>query len=206
LYDRDSKLILGPDGSFDPEADVLGPVAEMIRDRIQVQLPEQEPYRPTPAQEARYRRILAELERRKVPTLPERLFIADDEETVLREPVEVARRLLVLSAVTYRADGGNRQRAQEMIERNGLWPHVSPEERQFLSGAEADPGLARKLLWRLEGLWVLLWALGELVLPWPAGYCDVPRLNAALEACESRPDFVPGAGVRPKRRSSTPSS
>jgi hypothetical protein len=72
LYDRDSKLILVPNGSFDAEADVLGPVAELIRDRVQVKLPEREPYQPTPAQEARYRRVLAELERRKVPTLSHR--------------------------------------------------------------------------------------------------------------------------------------
>jgi hypothetical protein len=30
LYDKDARLILAPDGSFDEEADVLGPVAAMI--------------------------------------------------------------------------------------------------------------------------------------------------------------------------------
>jgi hypothetical protein len=33
LYDKDSRLILAPDGSFDAEADVLGPVAEKIKER-----------------------------------------------------------------------------------------------------------------------------------------------------------------------------
>jgi hypothetical protein len=198
LYDRDSKLILAPDGSFDAQADVLGPVAERIRDRVQVKLPEREPYQPTPAQEARYRRVLTELQRRKVPTLSGALFIDDDEQTTLREAPEVARRLLVLSAVTYRADGGDRQKARELIDRNGLWPHVTPQERPLLEAEEADPDLARKLLWRLEGLWVLAWALGELDLPWPAGFCDVPRLTAAVTACESRPDFVARAALRPK--------
>jgi hypothetical protein len=198
LYDRDSKLILAPDGSFDPVADVLGPVAELICDRVQVKLPEREPYRPTPAQEARYHRVLAELQRRKVPTLSGALFIDDDEETTLREPAEVARRLLVLSAVTYLADGGDRQKARDLIERSGLWPQVSLEERQLLEADEADPDLARKLLWRLEGLWVLAWALGELELPWPSGFCDVPRLTATVMACESRADFIPSSTLRPK--------
>jgi hypothetical protein len=198
LYDRNSKLILAPDGSFDAEADVLGPVAELIRDRVQVKLPEREPCRLKPAQQARYRRVLAELERRKVPTLSGALLIDDDEETTLREPAEVARRLLVLYAVTYRADGGDRRKAQNVIERHGLWPHASPEERRLLEADEADPDLARKLLWRLEGLWVLARALGELELPWPAGFCDVPRVTATVMACESRPDFVPGATLRPK--------
>jgi hypothetical protein len=198
LYDRDSRLILAPDGSYDAEADVLGPVAEQIRDRVQVKLPEREPYQPTPAQEARYRRVLAELESRKVPSLSGALFIDDDEETILREPAEVARRLLVLSAVTYRADGGNRQKAVALVERNNLWEHVTPQERRLLEPDEVDSGLARTLLWRLEGLWVLAWALGKLELPWPAGFCDVPQLNTILGDCESRNDFVKGAVLRPK--------
>jgi len=39
LYDKDSNLILAPDGSFDENADVLGPVAEVIKGRVQVRLP-----------------------------------------------------------------------------------------------------------------------------------------------------------------------
>jgi hypothetical protein len=198
LFDRDSKLILAPDRTFDAEADVLGPVADLIRDRVQVKLPEREPYQPTPAQEARYRRVLAELHSRKVPTLSGALFIDDDEESRLREPAEVARRLLVLSAITYLADGGERPKAREMIDRNRLWPSVSPQERQLLESEETDPDLARKFLWRLEGLWVLAWALGELELPWPAGFCDVPRLTATVMECESRTDFVQKAALRPR--------
>jgi hypothetical protein len=65
----------------------------------------------------------------------------------------------------------------------GLRPEVSPEERRLLDAEEVHEGLARKLLWRLEGMWVLAWALGELEeLPWPAGFCDVPRLMRAVRA------------------------
>jgi hypothetical protein len=193
LYDKDARLILAPDGSFDEAADVLGPVAALTEGRVQVELPEREP-----AQEARYRRVLAELQRRKVPTLSGALFIDDDAETTLREPAEVARRALVLSAVTYRADGGGRQRALELIERESLWPHVSPQEQAFLRAEDTDPDLARTLLWRLEGLWVLVWALGDLDLPWPAGFCDVPRLTSTVMGYEGRADFVGRAALRPK--------
>jgi hypothetical protein len=130
LYDRDSKLILAPNGSFDPEADVLGPVTEALKKRVMVKLPEQEPYQPTPAQEARYDRELAELKRRQVPTLGYRLYIDDDEAMTLREPAEVARRVLVLSAVTNLADGGKRKTALDLIEQHNLWPAVSPQERK----------------------------------------------------------------------------
>jgi len=138
------------------------------------------------------------LGRRKVPTLSVALFIDDDEETNLREPAEVARRVVVLSAVTYRADGGDRDRALELIEREDLWPHVSPQEQDFLRAEESEPELAQKLLWRLEGLWVLVWALGDLDLPWPAGFCDVPRLTMTVRDYEGRADFVERAALRPK--------
>jgi hypothetical protein len=197
LYDKDSRLILGPDGSFDESADVLGPVAAMIRDRIQFELPKRPPFRPTPAQEARYQRVLAELERRKVPTLSTRLFVEDETEVTLREPAEVARRVLVLSAVTYLADGGDGKKARALIDRHDLWPHVSPEEETLLKARKPDADLARKLLWRLEGLWVLAWALGDLDLPWPAGFCDVPRLTRTATGYEARPDFVAAAALRP---------
>jgi hypothetical protein len=198
LYDRDSKLILAPDGSFDAEADVLGPIAETIQKRVAVELPEREPYQPTPSPSARYERVRAELERRGVPSLSYPLFIEDDEEVTLREPDEVARRALVLSAVTYLADGGDRETALRLIEQRDLWPAVSPTERRFLGAEETDPDLARQLLWRLEGLWVLAWALGDLELGWPTGFCDVPRLTATVRGYEGRPDFVGAAALRPK--------
>jgi len=198
LYDKNVQLILAPDGSFDENADVLGPVAAMIEDRVQVELPPREPSQATPSQEARYRRVLAELQRRKVPTLSYPLFIDDDAATTLREPGEVARRLLVLAAVTYLADGGDRPEARQRIDRHNLWPAVTAEERQLLDSATTDPDLARKLLWRLEGLWVLAWALKGLDLPWPAKFCDVPRLIQAVKGCEAQADFVESAALRPK--------
>jgi hypothetical protein len=198
LFDRDSKLILAPDGSFDAEADVLGPIAETLQKRVAVELPDREPYQPTPSQSKRYERVRAELQRRKVPSLSYPLFIEDDEEVTLREPGAVARRALVLSAVTYLADGGPRDKALQLIERGDLWPSVSPAERRLLEAEKTDPDLARQLLWRLEGLWVLAWALGDLELGWPAGFCDVPRLTAMVREYERRPDFVRAASLRPK--------
>lgn len=198
LYDHMARLILAPDGSFDEEADVLGPVAEMTEKRVQVKLPEGEPYQPTPAQRARYERVAAELSRRRVPTLSGALYIDDDAAVTLREPEAVARRALVLGAVTYLADGGDRATARSRIERHDLWPAVSPTERQFLEADESDPDLARTLLWRLEGLWVLAWALGDLELGWPNGFCDVPRLTGTVMDYEDREDFLAAARLRPK--------
>jgi hypothetical protein len=197
LYDKDSKLILAPGGEFDKAADVLGPVAEMIKNRVQVKLPEREPYKTTPDQVARYRRVLAQLNQRKAPTLSYALHIEDDAEATLREPAEVARRAVVLSAVTLLADGGPRDKALAIIGSRNLWPAVSPKEEKFLRAEEADEQAARKLLWRLEGLWVLAWALGDVELDWPAKMCDVPRLVGVLQGYEADAEFVTEAKLRP---------
>jgi hypothetical protein len=198
LYDKDSRLILAPDGSFDAEADVLGPVAEKIKERVQVRLPEGEPFRPTPNQAARYARVREELARRKVPTLSYGLYVDDDEAVTLREPGEVAQRVLVLSAVVCLADGGERRKAVERIEKAGLCPAVSPEEKQFLEAKETDPVQARKLLWRVEGEWALAWALGGVELGWPAGFCDVTGLGRLVNGYTADPGFLGNAQLRPK--------
>jgi hypothetical protein len=198
LYDKDSRLILAPDGSFDEAADVLGPVADKIKDRVQVRLPEGEEVQPTANQAARYERVLEQLARHKVPTLDSALHIEDDDEVRLREPQEVARRALVLSAVTLLADGGDRGQAVGLIEKFGLWPAVSPREKKFLKAKRTDPDEARQLLWRLEGLWVLVWALGDLDLGWPSGMCDVPRLTEVVTGYEGRADFLTKAKLRPR--------
>lgn len=198
LYDKDAKLILAPDGSFDEGADVLGPVAGMIKDRVQVKLPEREPYQATPDRQARYQRVLALLTARKVPTLSYALDIDDDAEATLREPAEVARRALVLSAVTLRADGGPAEQAIKLVEGRNLWAAVSPEEEVFLRAEATDAKAAHKLLWRLEGLWVLAWALGDVDLDWPAKMCDVPRLVGIVRGYEADPEFITKAKLRPK--------
>jgi hypothetical protein len=197
LFDKDSKLILAPGGQFDKEADVLGPVAEMIKGRVQVKLPEREPYQATPGQVARFQRVLALLRQRNVPTLSEALHIEDDAEAELRGPAEMARRALVLSAVTLRADGGPRDKALEIIESRNLWPAVSPKEETFLRAEETDKQAAHSLLWRLEGLWVLAWALGDVELDWPRKMCDVPRLVGVIRGYESDADFITKAKLRP---------
>jgi hypothetical protein len=199
LYDKNSKLILAPDGSFDPEADVLGPVAKVTEKRIQVELPKDQACQPTADQQARYERVQKELATHQVPTLSYALHVGSEQGTILRKPDEVARRVLVLNAVTYLADGGKRKDALARIDKMELWNDVSEEEKEFLEAKKTDEELARKLLWRLEGLWVLVWALGGVKLEWPSGFCDVPQLSRVIEDHASDPKFIRTAKLRSKK-------
>jgi hypothetical protein len=45
---------------------------------------------------------------------------------------------------------------------------------------------------------VLVWALGDLELNWPTGFCDVPRLTKTVMGYEKQLDFVTAATLRPK--------
>jgi hypothetical protein len=222
MYDRQPRLILGCDGSFDPEADVSGPVAELTKDRIMIELPPRaETEQPTMAQKARFGRVRERLQKKQVPMLDQPLHVDDDDVVTLREPAEVARRILVLAAVALAADENQWGRgargffarilgrhgrewarvqgqAKEWLDRQQLWPHVSPQEREFLTAPKFAPDPASKLLWRLEGLWVLVWALGDVELKWPTGMCDVPRLNDIVADYQAQEDFVTRAKLRPK--------
>jgi len=195
IYDKDAILLLGPDGSFDEHA-VIG---NQPTDRVKadVQLPPDPAFQPSDEQKARLERVHAELLIRKVPTLSYPLFIDDAANTKLRDAQEVARRVLVLSAVTLRADGGSREKAMQVINDLDLWSAVSPEERTYLEAEEADPDLSQKLLWRLEALWVLVWALGEIKeLDWPTQMCDVSKLVTYLMLFENDETFVAKAKLR----------
>jgi hypothetical protein len=195
IYDKNAILLLGPDGSFDEQA-VIG---NQPNDRIKadVQLPPDPTFQPSEEQKARLERVNAILQARKVPTLSYPLYINDAANTKLHDAQDVARRVLVLSAVTLRADGGSRAKAVEVIEQRELWLYVSPEERAFLDTEDADSEQAQKLLWRLEALWVLVWALGEIKeLDWPSQMCDVQTLVTLLMLFEDNDDFIAKAKLR----------
>lgn len=180
IYDCDARLILGPDGSYDEEADILGPLAAAPPSESQVQ---------------RYERVAQELAKRKVPTLSYPLYIEDDEQVELREPEEVARRILALSVVTYVADGGDPSNAKALIEEQ-RWPDLTPEEQLLFE--DNTPAVRHKSLWRLESQWALVWAIGKLELPWPSGFCDVPRLVEVVSGFEKQPDFCSSVKLRSK--------
>src|SRR5262245_48398950 len=112
-------------------------------------------------QRGRARRSFDELQTRSVPVYPGPLFVADDVEVKLQPPDEAARRTLVLLAVVLRADGVSRADTLQLIEQFDLWKTASPLERAFLETTNPSPEECQRLMWRLESMWVLMWALGH---------------------------------------------
>lgn len=156
---------------------------------------------PTPTQNARYQRINAQLQReRGMPIYAGPMWTYADEEVVLRDPRETARRVFVLWAVSIRGEGVSREELwNEFIDYDTVWPYASPAEQDFLADPAPDPDLAGNLVWRLESMWVLMWALGHIPqLNWPEGMCDTKRLIGLVAPVRNDPSFVMQAKMRAK--------
>jgi hypothetical protein len=155
---------------------------------------------PTKQQIDRARRSISVLRRYAVPMLENPLlYTSDDGEVTLRTGPEVARRALVLWAVALRAEGMPQEEAVALLGKANLWDAASPKETGFLREKDPDPDECQQLVWRLESIWVLSWALGHIgEVDWPRGMCDVPRLADILKRAESDPDFVLRAATRDK--------
>lgn len=151
-------------------------------------------WKPTGRQVGRAARSVALLRRYEAPTYHGPLYVEDEGAVTLR-----AHRMLALWAVVLHAEGVPRDEVLALVERPGTREAVSPVEWAFLRDAEPDEGTRAGLEWRLEGIWVLLWALGRVEsLDWPSGMCDVPRLAALVRPYEGDTDLARGAELHPK--------
>src|SRR5262249_11091535 len=72
-----------------------------------------------------------------------------------------------------------------------------PSEKMFLRNENPAPEECQRLVWRLESMWVLMWALGYIgELGWPSDMCDVPKLIGLVNEHEDEPAFVTSAQLR----------
>lgn len=149
-------------------------------------------------QRGRAHRSFAELRRRSVPVYSGPLFVDDDNEVKIQPPDEVARRTMVLWAVELRAEGVSQGETLGIIKQLDLWKSVSPSEKAFLENENPSPDECQRLVWRLESIWVLMWALGRIEqLDWPSGMCDVAKLAGLVSPHEADTEFIASAQLRP---------
>lgn len=153
---------------------------------------------PTAAQRERASRSLAVLAARRVPPAAVAVYAADDAQTALRPASEAVRRVRVLQAVVQRAEAAPRDMILREVSKRKLWPSVGPAEKRFLECEVPDEQESRALVWRLEAMWALMWALGHLPeLGWPGQRCNVPRLGKLLHPKEGIQDLEGASCVRP---------
>jgi hypothetical protein len=122
-------------------------------------------------------------------------------EVLLREPAEVARRMLALCAVALRAESvasGRPIPAADIAERLPLAvAALSPREQAFLYDIAPEPQQVANFGWRYEALALLQWALGLTeTLPLPTAVCDAPKAAQASFEHHSA-SFIAEAQLRP---------
>ena len=151
----------------------------------------------TKRQKSRAARSFVELGKHAVPAYQGPLLVDDDDEAKMQDAHEVARRAMSLWAVILRAEKIPQADVFKILEGLGLWGSVSPKEQIFLQSDNPDPEVCKRFAWRLECIWVFLWALGYIEkLNWPDRMCDVPKIAAIMEPLEANPDFIVSAQLR----------
>ena len=138
------------------------------------------------------------LKQKGVPVLEHLPLVADYRTAKFRNEKEVAKKALVLSGLIQVAY--EEKTSVEIIayfKKYSLWSAVSPEEREYLQKQRRTKEDNIPVSWRVENLYVLLWALGSLdSLPFPANQCDF-NIYDHLPDMESDPtEWVSNAKLR----------
>lgn len=166
LFDTRFRLLMAPDGSYDPAAELA--FADVI----------------TVPEEAieRKARSLDLLKTEGVPFIPSLPEVEDETHIRLRTADEAARRVLALAVLSAKLDGRADAEVAGWVEQFNLYEDLSPQEKDFLAGRVMDEQLFSRLTWRSEAALVLLWALGEVeTLARPDKFSRVEPLYRLLE-------------------------
>jgi len=84
--------------------------------------------------------------------------VESENETTIREPKEIARRVTILATtnmVAYNRITGTQ--AIEYLKKYKLWKFVTPNEKSFVNNPTDEQ--KNQETWKSEGIWVLMWAL-----------------------------------------------
>lgn len=80
----------------------------------------------------------------------------------MRNPREIARRIIVLIGIFQAATGREKTKVVKILKDNGFWSDVSDYEKKFLlSSNENNTHEIIQLSWRAEAIYILLWVLHE---------------------------------------------
>ncbi len=94
-----------------------------------------------------------------IPFLPSLPPIEPEDETELRTSEEVGIRMFCLFCVAGTAYGLSRTEYELFLKNQRLWSYLTPKETAFLSDPNPAPESMRYFTWRVEALFLLMWAV-----------------------------------------------
>jgi hypothetical protein len=124
-------------------------------------------------------------------------LIEDSKKAKIRTAEAVAKRVVALYSVSARGNGIDQATVNDLLERSGATDYLSPSEREFIAGARPSQQLLANASWRLEAIWVLLWALGKIdTLELPTSTCNVQKLHESIPEPNETAAFLASAKLR----------
>ena len=100
-------------------------------------------------------------------------FDEQEDEIIIRKPIEVAERILALLAVIGKVHQGNDSRFTDWFNKNSIEKYLSHQETIFLNTYSPEQNTERDFSWRAEALTSLLWGTSIIT--------DMPALNQEFD-------------------------
>jgi hypothetical protein len=152
----------------------------------------------TPVQ--RKRKTEALLIRKGIPYLSWLPCIEPEEETELRTAEEIGIRILCLSSVIGAAYHPTDPSYKIYLKKQRLWKHLTRDELIFLMNPNPEPQTCKGFTWRIEAMFVLMWAVGLFKrLPFPVRQVANQKIIDKLSTFDGSPrPFIHSLKLRPK--------
>ena len=174
FLNQELKLVLNSIGAS--EVDFYG---DDVEEQFQKEESHYEDYISKIPEEQKSRKILNETLIREKGIKVNRFLpvIESEDEVVVRTPLEIAERVVVLSIVNgYANDFYDAEKTIDILKGIGQWENTTDKEKDLIQNP-TDEKKSRET-WKCEGIWVLLWALkihddlGE-----PGNMCDLGNIQ-----------------------------
>ncbi|MGH9908598.1 MAG: DUF4272 domain-containing protein [Pyrinomonadaceae bacterium] len=124
-------------------------------------------------------------------------LVEDAAHARLRSPQAVARRAIVLYGLAAIGHDANKAQVVNSWKEAGVRTDLSPSERAFVEAESVTKQERANATWRVEALWVLLWALGLIdTLAFPDQPCDVDRIHSLIPKPHEANSFIESAKLR----------
>jgi len=135
---------------------------------------------------------MAYLRAKEVDVIEHLPILEPEEEFNLRSPSDVAKRIICLVFVTDFAQKNANDSYWEYIEKHSLKSWFTPDEWSFINNKKPDNQLVINMSWRIEGAYLLFWALGKIEnIPFPTESIDPADVYSCLPQFDQSPhDFV----------------
>ena len=125
-------------------------------------------------------------------------IIDEEDEAIIRQPADIAKRILVLAYLGVYAEDGDRNEIIEYLKSENLWDTVSENEKELFTQDELTEKDKINISWRSEAINVLLWTINKVDnLDLPIEECNVGEILDLLpDFLSTSKEFIETATIR----------